>query len=224
MAVKGQGALNPWVWRVKHLHEFLASFVPPNQAPPASSVLAMRTATPTGHNTAREVYSFSPASAPPRQPGQALSQAAPQVSGGQRPGNDETAASRDEVVSPEPSHLPAGKLLPAEVELLRASRVCPASSVAGVMVCVCWSGQLTHHLLASLVQGCCTSLARCPCSSTAPPNRTPSTMAAWRAPSLRLWKPMRQANGRLCSSAAFLNLKPFLYMGLPATQLRRVQN
>jgi hypothetical protein len=199
--IRGQVAPNPWVWRIKHLHEFLASFVPPNQAPPASPALPVGTAVLTGNETAREVYSFSPAVAPPRQLGEALAQPAPVVAGGEGHGGGDIEAAEDEVVSPEPAQPAAGKL--ADVEPPWASFVVPSFLVP------CGAGQAAHVSFAhSPVQEYRTSPVRCLCSSCASQHKTAWTAAAWRAPSWRLWQHTRHPSPRLRSISASLRPQP----------------
>ncbi|KAL4440149.1 hypothetical protein ABPG75_003150 [Micractinium tetrahymenae] len=93
IALRGGSRPNPWVWRVRDLQQFLASYVPPGQEPPSAS------ASPAAAATAgqlepppREVFRFSPgppvAGGVPHQP----LAAAPAVA----------EAAEEEVVSPVP--------------------------------------------------------------------------------------------------------------------------
>ena len=102
ITIRGQPLPNPWVWRVRQLHEFLASYVP--RAPPNQSLApAVRAAAASGQAEAsssaqREVYSFSPV-VHQRQGGQEQMGEASQGDGTvnrSHPGED------DVVVSPEP--------------------------------------------------------------------------------------------------------------------------
>ena len=63
ISLRGVPRPNPWVWRVRCLHEFLASYVPPSQGlPPAAAagLAPLAAAPPAGPPPPREMYSFSP--------------------------------------------------------------------------------------------------------------------------------------------------------------------
>lgn len=97
---RGQERPNPWVWRVRQLQQFLASYVPPSQAPPpaqqAAAAAAAATAgvVPTLGQPAREVYSFSPVARPSGQAAAAAALPPGTIVAG-------PPAEEEEVVSPE---------------------------------------------------------------------------------------------------------------------------
>ncbi|PRW39278.1 dynamin-related GTPase isoform A [Chlorella sorokiniana] len=113
IVTRGQPRPNPWVWRVRQLQQFLASFVPPSQAPPPAqqAAAAATGVTPTLGGPAREVYSFSPAARPS---GQAAAAAAlPPGAIAAAPAAEE----EDEVVSPEQAAARVGVTQPGTIPL-----------------------------------------------------------------------------------------------------------
>ena len=121
---------NPWVWRVKDLQQFLASFAP-GQPPSPAAAAAPGGGTPgaaAAQAPSPEVYRFSPApaaepAAAAAEPAAASPPASPPVAGavaGEEEGQEEEA-----VVSPEPQAAPPGNsqpgsLLPAPANTILA--------------------------------------------------------------------------------------------------------
>lgn len=110
--MRGQPRPNPWVWRIKQLQQFLASYVPPSQAPsPAQQAAAAAAASagtaPTPGAPAREVYSFSPVARPSGQAAAAAAVLPPAAIVAAPPLGEE------EVVSPEQAAAAQGETMAA---------------------------------------------------------------------------------------------------------------
>ncbi|PSC67603.1 DNA ligase 4 isoform A [Micractinium conductrix] len=130
LTLRGQQMPNPWVWRVKDLQQFLASFAP-GQPPSPAAAAAPGGGTPgaaAAQAPSPEVYRFSPApaaepAAAAAEPAAASPPASPPVAGavaGEEEGQEEEA-----VVSPEPQAAPPGNsqpgsLLPAPANTILA--------------------------------------------------------------------------------------------------------
>lgn len=188
IVTRGQSRPNPWVWRIRQLQQFLASYVPPSQAPPPAQQAAAAAAAvtntgvaPTPGVPAREVYSFSPVARPS---GQAAAAAAlpPGAIAAAPPAEEE-----EEVVSPEQAAV-RGERRVARSCCCHACCLC-----SGVLGSSCWQADVPHLVLCSPSLSAQASASLSPAASPClGRHRTPMAWALQQRPGQRVQQRLKR--------------------------------